>query len=262
MTDLLGSTLFRLTWKERVTPSGRRICALRASGRRTSGSGYTSWRSPTFRDWHPSKHDPNRQDSQIQLAHEAQLAAWPTPNAMEGGQTSRGGERKGELLMGGLVGRPTPNSPSGGPNTKATETHTGGMDLDGAAQLASWATPRGTDGEKGGPNQHGSKGDLMLPSQAAMASWSTPSSRDWKDTPGMSETGTNPDGSARARLDQLPRQASLTASGETPSGSPAATGSGGQLNPRFSLWLQGLPTAWACCGELVTVSRRRSQRRS
>lgn len=33
-TDLLGSTLFRLTWKERVTPSGRRIPALRASGRR------------------------------------------------------------------------------------------------------------------------------------------------------------------------------------------------------------------------------------
>jgi hypothetical protein len=29
-------------------------------------------------------------------------AAWPTPNAMEGGQTSRGGDRKDEKLMGGL----------------------------------------------------------------------------------------------------------------------------------------------------------------
>ena len=45
-TDLLGSTLFRLTWKERVTPSGRRIPALRASGRRTSGSDFTSWPTP------------------------------------------------------------------------------------------------------------------------------------------------------------------------------------------------------------------------
>src|SRR5574341_2257412 len=38
-TDLLGSTLFKLTWKQRVTPSGRSIPALRASGHRTSGSG-------------------------------------------------------------------------------------------------------------------------------------------------------------------------------------------------------------------------------
>ena len=33
----------------------------------------------------------------------ANLAFWPTPNAMEGGQTSRSGKRKDELLMGGLV---------------------------------------------------------------------------------------------------------------------------------------------------------------
>jgi hypothetical protein len=31
------------------------------------------------------------------------LAAWPTPNAMQGGQTSRGGDRKDELLVGGLA---------------------------------------------------------------------------------------------------------------------------------------------------------------
>jgi hypothetical protein len=33
----------------------------------------------------------------------AQIADWPTPNTMTGGQTSRGGTRKGELLMGGIV---------------------------------------------------------------------------------------------------------------------------------------------------------------
>ena len=38
-----GSTLFSLTWKERVTPAQRQICALRASVRRTSDSGFTSW---------------------------------------------------------------------------------------------------------------------------------------------------------------------------------------------------------------------------
>lgn len=39
--------------------------------------------------------------------------------------------------------------------------------------------------------------------------WSTASSRDWKDTTGMATTGTNPDGSTRSRVDQLPRQAAL-----------------------------------------------------
>ena len=39
--------------------------------------------------------------------------------------------------------------------------------------------------------------------------WPTPASRDWKDTPGMATTATNPDGSARTRLDQLPRVANL-----------------------------------------------------
>ena len=38
-----GSTLFRLTWREWVTPSGRPICALRGSARRTSDSGFSSW---------------------------------------------------------------------------------------------------------------------------------------------------------------------------------------------------------------------------
>lgn len=41
------------------------------------------------------------------------------------------------------------------------------------------------------------------------AGWSTASSRDWKDTPGMADTGVNPDGSTRTRADQLPRQAAL-----------------------------------------------------
>lgn len=41
---------------------------------------------------------------------------------------------------------------------------------------ANWPTPRGTDRAKGGPNQAGSRGDLMLPSAAAM--WTTPQAHD------------------------------------------------------------------------------------
>ena len=42
-----GSTLFSLTWKVQATPSRRLICALRASGHRTSDSGSTGWPTPT-----------------------------------------------------------------------------------------------------------------------------------------------------------------------------------------------------------------------
>ena len=153
-----GSTLFNLTWREKVTPAGRLVSRLAASGRRTSDS---------------------------------DCGSWPTPNTMEGGQTSRGGKRKGELLMGGLVG------------------------------------------------------------------WPTASARDWKDTSGMSETGTNPDGSTRSRLDQLPRVAGLTAIG-----SPAATEKPGQLNPAHSRWLMGYPAEWDACAPTATPSSRKSRKPS
>lgn len=49
-TDLLGSILYKLTWKERVTPSGRLIPALRGSVRRISDNDYIGWPTPTTRD--------------------------------------------------------------------------------------------------------------------------------------------------------------------------------------------------------------------
>lgn len=47
VTVLHGSTLYRLTWKERATPAGRWIPALRASVRRISDNGSTGWPTPT-----------------------------------------------------------------------------------------------------------------------------------------------------------------------------------------------------------------------
>lgn len=62
------------------------------------------------------------------------------------------------------------------------EGASGGGDAGGADLLGGklMPTPRASDGEKGGPNQRGSSGDLMLPSAVAQL-LPTPTSRDWKD---------------------------------------------------------------------------------
>ena len=204
-TDLLGSTLFNLTWKQRVTPSGRSICALRASGRRTFGNDCTSW---------------------------------PTPKASEAEKDSR-------TLDGAL----TEVARGKGPSLSAT------------VQLTSWPTPQSIDMTGGGQAKRAT-GRANLNDHAMLASWTSPSARDYKDTSGMSETGTNPDGTERTRLDQLPRQAQLTDSGETPNGSTAATVSGGQLNPALTRWLMGLPPEWDDCAVMAMQSSPRSRKRS
>lgn len=72
-----GSTLYTMTWKQTVTPSGRLIPRLAASARRTSDSGCTGWPAPQERD-HKGAMSPGNE-----LAHNARplnemamLAAW------------------------------------------------------------------------------------------------------------------------------------------------------------------------------------------
>lgn len=73
--------------------------------------------------------------------------------------------------------------------------------------------------------------------------WVTPSTRDWKDTIGMSlqrEGG-------RSRIDQTPRQAGLVVPGQVLSGSTLLTERKGQYNPELARWLMQIPIAWASC---------------
>lgn len=88
-TDLLGSTLYRLTWKVRRTPSGRQIYALRASGLRTFGNGCTGWPTPKAQHSEGPR-NPETVLAEIKrnnrgLAHRlddaAALAGWNTPTA-------------------------------------------------------------------------------------------------------------------------------------------------------------------------------------
>lgn len=79
-----GSTLFSLTWNDAVTPSGRRICARRASALRTSDSGCTSWPTPTVSRGDYSYANGDHETPTLKLAGAAKTAVWPTPLASDG----------------------------------------------------------------------------------------------------------------------------------------------------------------------------------
>lgn len=270
---LFGSMEYAMTWKERVTPSGRRICALRARAHPKSGRGSTGWATPQTRD-HFTAHTPQYTAAKKADGHgmanlndQAMLSGWPTPTRQDGAS-------------------------SGVKDYPPTPTHHAGTTLTDAANMAGWPTPTaGTPAQKG-YNEAGNKdsgrktvqlagwvspraseidrhrsaealararlrgGSAALEDQVHVAGWVTPSSRDWKDSPGMATTGTNPDGSTRSRVDQLPRQAQL-ASGPLTTLSPAPTARRGALNPAFSRWLMGYPVEW--CQAALQAFRKLKQ---
>lgn len=76
----LGSTLYTLTWKPWVTPSGLSRFRLRASVRRTSETDYFGWPTPKVTDTNGPGNSTNRQGG-MALHTCAQLAGWPTPSA-------------------------------------------------------------------------------------------------------------------------------------------------------------------------------------
>ena len=84
-TQSLGSTLFKMTWKPWITPSGRYRFRLRASALRTSETDFTGWPTPTTRD-HKDTGDLSksmlRRDGKLRhdtVPRLAFLAGWPTP---------------------------------------------------------------------------------------------------------------------------------------------------------------------------------------
>lgn len=292
--DTVGSIVFAMTWKLKTTPSGRVVCLLRARARSTSDSACGSWPTPaanepggTPEQAHQRKLKALANGSQLGttpatvLSHAAQLASWPTPNTPSGGRSvsiekmsatgmTQDGRKHTVSLehVAKFASWPTPmvNDELGseycyGP-MRPDGTRPKFNKLPGAAALAAWATPRAEDSESTGA--HRGTPDTLT-SQTRMASWASPATRDWKDSPGMATTGTNPDGTTRERNDQLQRQAYLT-SGAMSTGSIAETAKRGQLDPAHSRWLQGYQPAWDDCAvtamQLCRKSRKRSSKRT
>ena len=215
-TDLNGSMEYSLTWKTRVTPAGRPICALRARARPISGNGCTGWVSPTARDHSRGGLPPRPTDTGIPLSQQvAGVSGWPTPDAsaMNDGESLESFQARQAVLK-----------------TKYANGNGAGMPLAEAEQLAGWATPRNEDSESTGA--HRGTADT-LHSQTQLAGWGTPRSVESGHSTGSDARATD----QRSRLEDQVH-------GVIAASSSAATERRGVLDAAFSRWLMQFPESW------------------
>jgi len=221
-----GSILYKLTWKARVTPSGRAICALRASAARTSGNAFilsptVGWVSPTAQDHSRGGKESRPHDTGIPLSQQAVLSGWPSPTV---------GNAAGSQMA--KDASPTGKRPDG---SKAT------VSLNQVSTFAGWATPL-TSHANGTPEQ------FLERKRKSIARGSQSMGVVLSDLNMQVQAWAN--GPAR-----------LTSEGVLLTGSSAEMESGGQLNPAHSRWLMRLPREWDDCAPTETAStlkRRRS----
>ena len=160
--SMLGSTLYTLTWKAWVTPSGVSRSRLRASVRRTSETAATGWPTPSSQIIDAKPRPPitsgrKPTDPQISVADIAvHLCGWPTPtvgNAM-GSQSCEGMSATGRMPDGRKVSVALPH----------------------AATFAGWPTPMAGTPAQNGNNAAGNNDSSRK--TVALAAWPTPCARD------------------------------------------------------------------------------------
>lgn len=248
-TQILGSTLYKMTWKPWVTPSGRSRSRLRASVRRTSETDCTGWPTPTTpsggqvppQGTSLTGRTPDGKKVQVTLKDVAGavVSGWPTPSSA--------------LVLA------KPNVVI--PKKTAKDPQVGLADVANIV-VAGYPTPTRNDSIRMPAQDFAKTPNMTLNHVAVLSGWVTPSARDWKDTPGMSTSGVDPDGSSRQRIDQLPRQAAQMDFGAIATGSPSGMGKSARLNPALPRWLMGIPPSWDASAPTVMPSTRSKPKNS
>mgnify|MGYP000853982035 CR=1 FL=1 len=102
-----NSTRCYLTWNASTTPHGRLLFRLSASMPRTEESGFGLWVTPAAADSQGSTGGGQGRS----LRTDVRMFPTPTKAIADGGQTSRSGKRKSELLLTGIAKMfPTPTA--------------------------------------------------------------------------------------------------------------------------------------------------------
>ncbi len=230
----VGSIEYKQTWKESVTPAGRRYWAHTASARTiyvnvsTGALLLDPWSTPCVvePDTHPDKVWERKQrltektgvyrGKDCGLGSKVQLAAFSTPNWHDGRR----------------------------PGADLTSTQGANLSRD-AVVLVGFNTTRATDGSNGGPNQ--ANGALCADVALAIGAWTT--------TQAMGNADENLElkearrQAAKAKWGRifgkpLAEQVHLAPHGPISDIFYVPTGRRVVLAPEFSLWLMGFPEAW------------------
>ena len=267
LSDLGGSTIYKLTLRKKVTPQGRSYFHLVASAPRTKEIASSSWPTPKAKEvaedydqyikrMKSSKHAKNRGKTEpASVSMAAQLTPWLTPTTSDmNGVRELDGKRSGGLNTQVQSAWPTPLA-----SDQRGSAGVGKKELPNIAKLAApWPTPRAHDTHNLNNSEKVVQGRVEN-GRATVAEIVTHNTSAWA-TP----TATDPSrGTKPPRPQDTGIPLTQQVSGLTQEKSTAETENpvASQLNPRFSLWLMGYPIEWAYSGERVTPLSRKQQQK-
>ena len=232
-----GSPEFELIWKDWDMPAGPPICRLAASGRRTSAKDCSGWPTP--------------------------MAGTPAQKGYNAAGNTDSSRKTGELLK----AWPTPMASD--KNDRQKSENWSGNDLPSMSKQAAWATPNTMDHlqtvrspEELKANSRGCATSGNLREQVVhCAGWPTPMAAEKYEQLEKWERRRDKKKKEGINL-QLPLAVAIqqvvdSGKGRSPSSAGTEKPAASLLNPRFSLWLQGYPGAWASSGERAMRSSRK-----